>query len=43
MEKIFLIACMMIVLSISAFAEVMISEIMYNPKGDEDKKEWIEC
>ncbi len=42
MKKIFLIACMMIVLSVSALAEVMISEIMYNPFGTETKKEWIE-
>jgi hypothetical protein len=41
MKKIIL-GLMICILIGSALGEVMISEIMYDPKGDEDKKEWIE-
>ncbi len=42
MKKLILAIILLAVLSASSFAEVMISEIMYNPLGTETKKEWIE-
>jgi hypothetical protein len=42
MNKITVFVLFLVILSSSAFAEVMISEIMYDPYGTETKKEWIE-
>jgi hypothetical protein len=42
MKKVIVLIALLIALSFSVYAEVMISEIMYNPDGSDTGREWIE-